>query len=63
MPTHATTDATLRAWLATRSASERATLTRLWALPASLGAAPDAEALADAMLGPVAIARALAALN
>lgn len=63
MPTHATTDATLRTWLATRSTSERATLARLWALPASLGAAPEAGALADAMLGPPAIARALAALS
>ena len=63
MHAHATTDTSLRAWLATRSASERATLARLWALPAHLRDAPNAPALADAMLAPPALARVLAALS
>jgi hypothetical protein len=63
MHTHATTEPTLRGWLATRSASERATLARLWALPEPLRDAPEPDALADALLSPPNVDRVLAALD
>jgi Helicase conserved C-terminal domain len=52
---------TLRRWLTGRSVSERATLARLWSLPA--GAARTPEALAEALLRPDAVARVLATLG
>jgi hypothetical protein len=52
---------TLRQWLAGRSASERATLARLWSQPEALADRP--EALADALLQPEAVARVYAALG
>jgi hypothetical protein len=53
--------ATLRRWLADRGASERATLARLWSLPADVSHWP--ETLADAMLDPNAVERLLASLG
>ncbi|MEP7187671.1 MAG: helicase-associated domain-containing protein [Roseiflexaceae bacterium] len=53
--------ATLRGWLADRGASERATLARLWFLPAHASHSP--EALADAILDPAAVERLLASLS
>jgi Helicase conserved C-terminal domain len=52
---------TLRHWLAGRTASERATLARLWSQPEVAAQAPDA--LAEALLRPEAVARILAALG
>jgi hypothetical protein len=52
---------TLRRWLAGRSASERATLARLWSLPADAARAP--EPLAEALLSGGAVARVLATLG
>jgi hypothetical protein len=52
---------TLRRWLSGRNASERATIARLWSLPAELARA--AEPLAEALLHPDTVARVLAALS
>jgi hypothetical protein len=52
---------TLRRWLAGRSASERATLARLWSLPAEAARAP--EPLAEALLHRDAVAHVLATLG
>ena len=52
---------TLQRWLAGRGASERATLARLWGLPAAAARAP--EALAEALLRHDAVARVLATLG
>lgn len=51
----------LRSWLAGRSASERATLARLWSLDPEIGHAP--ERLADAILRPEVVAQLLASLG
>jgi hypothetical protein len=53
--------AQLRRWLAGRTASERATLARLWALPD--GTHDDPAALADAMTDAQAVERVLASLG
>jgi hypothetical protein len=53
--------APLRRWLADRSASERATLARIWALPDDTPHAP--EALAEAILRPESVTRVLASLG
>jgi hypothetical protein len=50
----------LRRWIAERTDSERATLARLWSLPEVPRAA---DALADAILRPEAVARTLASLG
>ena len=47
--------------MADRGASERATLARLWFLPAEVSRSP--EALAAAMLDPAAVERLLASLS
>jgi hypothetical protein len=63
MTSQASTETTieLRKWLSERNASERATLARLWALPNQIDRSPDA--LADALLDPVALAQLLAGLG
>ncbi len=58
---HDQAPSTLRHWLAGRSASERATLARLWSLPADAARAP--ERLAEALLSSDAVARVLATLG
>src|SRR5262245_14684549 len=55
------TPPTLRRWLAGRSASEHATLARLWSLPADAAQAPTA--LAEALLRPDTLASVLASLG
>jgi hypothetical protein len=52
---------TLRGWLADRGASERATLARLWFLPAETSR--SSEVLAEAMVDPAAVERLLASLS
>lgn len=58
-----TTEASLRLWLGTCSASERETLAQLWGVPLPNTSGAAATALADAMLTPSTVARLLTALS